>query len=61
VVQDPVALIGLPGYSAILASLRGRAELTAATAYIGLAFSAYLTWVELTGLRRSSSGASPAR
>jgi uncharacterized membrane protein len=43
----PVALIGLLGYSAILASLRGRAELTAATAYIGLAFSAYLTWVEL--------------
>jgi uncharacterized membrane protein len=39
----PVVLIGLLGYSAILASLRGRAELTAATAYIGLAFSAYLT------------------
>ena len=43
----PVALIGMLGYAAILASLRGPLELTALLAYLGLAFSAYLTWAEL--------------
>ena len=43
----PVALIGLAGYSLVLLSLRLPAELTAGVAYVGLAFSAYLTWAEL--------------
>jgi uncharacterized membrane protein len=43
----PVALIGMAGYLAIAASLWLRAELTALLAYIGLGFSAYLTWAEL--------------
>ena len=43
----PVALIGLFGYLAILASLRLAPEITTLLAYIGLGFSAYLTWAEL--------------
>jgi uncharacterized membrane protein len=43
----PVALIGVVGYLAIAASLRLRPEVTALLAYIGLGFSAYLTWAEL--------------
>jgi uncharacterized membrane protein len=43
----PVALIGVGGYAAILASLRARVELTALLSYLALAFSAYLTWAEL--------------
>ena len=43
----PVALIAVVGYEAILASLRMRVELTALLAYLGLAFSAYLTWAEV--------------
>ena len=43
----PVALIGVAGYAAILASLRARVEVTALVAYVALAFSAYLTWAEL--------------
>jgi len=43
----PVALIGVAGYAAILASLRARVEVTALLAYAALAFSAYLTWAEL--------------
>jgi uncharacterized membrane protein len=43
----PVALIGVVGYAAILASLRMRVEVTALLAYLGLAFSAYLTWAEV--------------
>jgi uncharacterized membrane protein len=43
----PVALIGVFGYIAILVSLRLPAELTALLAYVGVCFSAYLTWAEL--------------
>ncbi|HEY1275049.1 MAG TPA: vitamin K epoxide reductase family protein [Thermoleophilaceae bacterium] len=43
----PVALIGLFGYLAILGSLWLAPEVTALLAYIGLGFSAYLTWAEL--------------
>jgi uncharacterized membrane protein len=43
----PVAVIGVVGYAAILASLRMRVEVTALLAYLGLAFSAYLTWAEV--------------
>ena len=43
----PVALIAVVGYAAILASLRMRVEVTALLAYLGLAFSAYLTWAEV--------------
>ena len=43
----PVALIGMVGYAALLASLRARVELTALLAYLAVAFSAYLTWAEL--------------
>ena len=43
----PVALIGVVGYAALLASLRGPVELTALLAYLAVAFSAYLTWAEL--------------
>ena len=43
----PVAVVGLVGYLAILASLGARPEVTAALAYVGVAFSGYLTWIEL--------------
>ena len=43
----PVAVIGAFGYAAIVGSLLLRPEVTALLAYIGVAFSAYLTWVEL--------------
>ena len=43
----PVAVIGIGGYAAILASLRLRVEVTALLSYIAVAFSAYLTWAEL--------------
>jgi len=47
----PVPVIGLVGYVAILASLLVRGELarlaTAGMAYIGVSFSAYLTYREL--------------
>jgi len=43
----PVAVIGAVGYAAIVGSLLLRPEVTALLAYIGVAFSAYLTWVEL--------------
>jgi len=47
----PVPVIGLAGYVAILASLLVRGELarlaTAGMAYVGVAFSAYLTYREL--------------
>jgi uncharacterized membrane protein len=43
----PVALIGVVGYVAILASLLWRVDVTAMLAYLALAFSAYLTWAEL--------------
>jgi uncharacterized membrane protein len=43
----PVALIGVAGYVAILASLWLRPEVTTLLAYIGLGFSGYLTWAEL--------------
>jgi uncharacterized membrane protein len=47
----PVPLIGLIGYVGILASLLVRGELarlaTAGMAYIGVAFSGYLTFLEL--------------
>jgi uncharacterized membrane protein len=47
----PVAVIGLAGYLAILASLAVRRDgarlATAFLAFVGLAFSAYLTYVEL--------------
>lgn len=43
----PVALIGAAGYLAILVSLWLRPEVTALLAYIGVAFSGYLTWAEL--------------
>ena len=43
----PVAVLGIAGYLAILASLRTRVEVTALLAYLAVAFSAYLTWAEL--------------
>jgi uncharacterized membrane protein len=43
----PVAVIGVVGYAAILASLRARVDVTALLAYLAVAFSGYLTWAEL--------------
>ena len=43
----PVAVLGIAGYTAILASLLTRLEVTALLAYLAVAFSAYLTWAEL--------------
>ena len=43
----PVAVIGIVGYAAILASLRLRVEVTALLSYLAVAFSGYLTWAEL--------------
>jgi uncharacterized membrane protein len=43
----PVAVLGVVGYAAILASLRARVELTAVLAFVAVDFSAYLTWAEL--------------
>lgn len=43
----PVAVLGIAGYAAILASLRMRVEVTALLAYLAVAFSAYLTWAEV--------------
>jgi uncharacterized membrane protein len=43
----PVAVLGLAGYSTILASLWARVEVTALLAYLAVAFSAYLTWAEV--------------
>lgn len=43
----PVAVLGIVGYGAILASLRTRVEVTAMLSYLALAFSAYLTWAEV--------------
>ena len=42
-----VAVLGIVGYGAILASLRTRVEVTAMLSYLALAFSAYLTWAEV--------------
>jgi uncharacterized membrane protein len=51
VAEMPVALIGVLGYVCILASLLVRGEIgrmvTAFMAFVGLAFSVYLTYVEL--------------
>jgi uncharacterized membrane protein len=43
----PVAVLGVAGYAAILASLRLRVEVTALLAYLALSFSTYLTWAEV--------------
>ncbi len=43
----PVAVLGIVGYLAILASLAVRVELTVLLAYTAAGFSAYLTWAEL--------------
>jgi len=43
----PVAVLGIAGYAAILASLRSRVDVTALLAYLAVALSAYLTWAEL--------------
>jgi uncharacterized membrane protein len=43
----PVAVLGIAGYAAILASLFTRVEVTALLAYLAVAFSAYLTSAEL--------------
>ena len=43
----PVAVIGIAGYAAILASLWMRVEVTALLSYLAVAFSGYLTWAEL--------------
>jgi uncharacterized membrane protein len=43
----PVAVLGVVGYLALLGSLWVRVELTALFSYLAVAFSAYLTWVEL--------------
>ena len=47
----PVAVIGVAGYAAILASLTMRGDAgritTAFLAFVGLGLSAYLTWAEL--------------
>jgi len=50
----PVALLGLLGYVAILASLAGDGErartVTAGLCFAGFGFSAWLTWVEVDEL-----------
>ena len=43
----PVAVLGIVGYGAILASLRTRVEVTAMVSYLALAFSAVLTGGEV--------------
>ena len=43
----PVAVLGVVGYAAILASLRARVELTAVLGFVAVDFSAYLTWAEV--------------
>lgn len=43
----PVAVLGVVGYLAILASLWTRVEATVLLAYLAAGFSAYLTWAEL--------------
>jgi uncharacterized membrane protein len=43
----PVAVIGIGGYAAILASLWMRVEVTALLSCLAVAFSGYLTWAEL--------------
>jgi len=43
----PVAVLGVAGYVAILASLWMRVEVTVLLAYVAAGFSAYLTWAEL--------------
>jgi uncharacterized membrane protein len=43
----PVAVLGVVGYAALLASLWARVEATALLAYLALAFSGYLTWAEV--------------
>jgi uncharacterized membrane protein len=43
----PVAVLGVAGYAAILASLWARVEVTALLAYLAVAFSGYLTWAEV--------------
>ena len=43
----PVAVLGIAGYVAILASLWMRVEVTVLLAYTAAGFSAYLTWAEL--------------
>jgi uncharacterized membrane protein len=43
----PVAVLGIAGYAAILASLLTRVDVTALLSYLAVAFSAYLTWAEL--------------
>jgi uncharacterized membrane protein len=43
----PVAVLGLVGYAAILASLWTRVEVTVLLAYLAAGFSGYLTWAEL--------------
>jgi uncharacterized membrane protein len=43
----PVAVLGLVGYAAILASLWTRVEVTVLFAYLAAGFSGYLTWAEL--------------
>jgi uncharacterized membrane protein len=43
----PVAVLGLVGYAAILASLWTRVEITVLLAYLAAGFSGYLTWAEL--------------
>ena len=43
----PVAVLGIVGYIAILASLAVRVEVTVLLAYTAAGFSAYLTWAEL--------------
>ena len=43
----PVAVLGIAGYLAILASLWMRVEVTVLLAYVAAGFSGYLTWAEL--------------
>ncbi|HEV7845845.1 MAG TPA: vitamin K epoxide reductase family protein [Thermoleophilaceae bacterium] len=43
----PVAVLGLVGYAALLASLWTRVEVTVLLAYLAAGFSGYLTWAEL--------------
>ena len=43
----PVAVLGVVGYAAILASLWARVEVTALLSYLAVAFSGYLTWAEV--------------
>src|SRR5207237_5070171 len=51
VAGNPVALVGLVGYASVLVSLAIRGDLgrfaTALLAFVGFAFSAYLTYREL--------------